>query len=163
LILPGIAGSLVFTYLAVRDVDGDVFWESLRRSHYEWLVPALTVLAAAVFLRALRWRLLFPRATRPAVGPITRALLVGYLFDNILPMRAGEAARVVVLHRETGGSRAEAAGTLVTERLYDVLSCSRRHRSCRRSTGCAEGPSSASAWPSLPRPWRSPRATTRAC
>ena len=36
-------------------------------------------------------------------------------------MRAGEAARIVVLHQEAGTSRAEALGTAVVERLYDVL------------------------------------------
>jgi uncharacterized membrane protein YbhN (UPF0104 family) len=122
LILPGIAGSLVFTYLAVRNVDGRVFWETIRTSEYGWVLPAVLVLTVAIFLRALRWRLLFPPPTRPPLAPITLAMLVGNLFGNIIPIRAGEAARVVVLHRETGGSRAEAAGTLVAERLYDVLS-----------------------------------------
>jgi uncharacterized protein (TIRG00374 family) len=79
------------------------------------------VLAVSVLVKALRWRLLFPPATRPPLGATTRSLLVGYFFNNILPARAGEAVRVVALHREAGTSRAEALATAVSERVYDIL------------------------------------------
>ena len=49
------------------------------------------------------------------------ALLVGLLFNNILPARAGEAARIVVLHQREGTSRVEALGTVVVERALDVF------------------------------------------
>jgi uncharacterized protein (TIRG00374 family) len=117
----GVAVSVVFLWLAVRNVDVDLFWEALRDCEYLWLVPALAGLAVAVVIRAWRWRLLFAPETRPPLGAVTRALLVGQLFNVILPMRAGEAARIVVLHQETRTSRVEAVGTAVVERLYDVL------------------------------------------
>jgi len=121
LVVAGLAVSAVFTYLAVRDVDLDVFWRAVRESNAWWLLPALAVLALTVALRALRWQLVFPLRTRPPLPATTRALLVGYLFNNILPLRAGEALRVVVLHEEAGTSRAEALATAVSERVYDVL------------------------------------------
>jgi hypothetical protein len=48
-------------------------------------------------------------------------MLVGLLFNSILPARAGEAARIVILHQEARTSRVEALGTAVVERLYDVV------------------------------------------
>ena len=121
LVVAGFFVSAVFTYLAVRDVDLDVFWTAVRESNAWWLLPALAVLVLTVALRAIRWRLVFPPRTRPPLPATTRALLVGYLFNNILPLRAGEALRVVVLHEEAGTSRAEALATAVIERVYDVL------------------------------------------
>ena len=121
LALVGLAVSILFTYLAVRDVDFDVFWDGLRESNPAWLVPAFLVLALAVLVRSIRWRLLFPPATRPPLGATTRALLVGQFFNNVLPARAGEAIRVLSLHQEAGTSRAEALGTALNERIYDVL------------------------------------------
>ena len=121
LAIVGLAVSAFFAYLAVRDVDFDLFWRGLRESELVWLVPALAVLAVAVLIRAVRWRLLFPPATRPPLGATTRALVVGQFFNNVLPARAGEALRVLSLHRETGTSRAEALATAVNERIYDVL------------------------------------------
>jgi glycosyltransferase 2 family protein len=115
-----LAASGFFTYLAVRNVDFEVFWLGLRTCDYWWLLPSLLALTASVWLRALRWWLLFTPPTRPSLSGTTRALLVSYLFNSVLPARAGEAARIIVLNREEGTSRAEAFGTAITERIYDV-------------------------------------------
>jgi uncharacterized protein (TIRG00374 family) len=120
-VLVGIAASALFLWLAARGVELDLFWQGLRECEYALLVPALLALAAAAAIRAVRWRLLFAPATRPPLSAVTRAMLVGQLFNIILPMRAGEAARIVVLHQEAGTSRAESLGTAVVERVYDVL------------------------------------------
>jgi len=120
--LLGVTLTCVFGYLAVRNVDLGRFRESLAQSDYAWLVPALAALALAVWIRAVRWPLLFAPETRPPLAAVTTALLIGYFFNQLLPARAGEAARVLALHRDSGTSRAEAAGTAVTERIYDVLS-----------------------------------------
>jgi uncharacterized protein (TIRG00374 family) len=117
----GVLLSAFFTYLAVKNVDWQIFWEGLRTSDYYWLVPALAVLAASLCIRAMRWQLLFQPATRPPIGPTTRATIVGQFFNCIFPARAGEAARVVVLKQEAGTSRAEALGTAVAERIIDIL------------------------------------------
>jgi len=117
----GAGASLVFGALAVRDVDFDVFWRGIGEMQYLWLVPSLAALAVTVYLRAVRWQLLFAPESRPPLPSATRALLIGLLFNQILPLRAGEAARVLALHQAAGTSKAEAAGTAVVERVYDVL------------------------------------------
>jgi uncharacterized protein (TIRG00374 family) len=117
----GLVVSALFAYLAVRNVRfGDV-WDGLRASNYWWLLPALATLAVATWIRALRWRYLFVRASRPSTEAVISSLLIGYFFNAILPARAGEAARVLALKRRAGTSRAEAAATVVIERAYDVL------------------------------------------
>jgi glycosyltransferase 2 family protein len=121
LLLVGLAASVFFTYIAVRDVDFELFLESLQESNYAWLIPSLLLTAFAVVIRAWRWQFLFDVSTRPPLPALTRALLVGQLVNCILPARGGEIARVVVLHQETGTSRVEALATAVVERLYDVL------------------------------------------
>jgi hypothetical protein len=117
----GVGVTIAFTYLAVRNAHlGDV-WKALRESEKAWLVPALAVMAVAVFLRGVRWWSLYAPASRPPLREVLRALLVGYFFNNVLPLRAGEALRVVSLSRRTGVSRAETAATVVVERAFDVL------------------------------------------
>lgn len=118
----GLAVTVVFAYVAVRDVDAAEAWRAIREANGWWLVPSLALLVLAVALRAVRWRYLFVAQTRPPLGAVTRALLIGYLFNNVLPARAGEAARVVALRQATGVSKAESTGTIVIERAYDVLS-----------------------------------------
>ncbi len=111
----------VSAYIALRNVDFEDVWETLRSSEYWWLLPALAVMAVAVFLRAIRWRYLYVRETRPAVWPCTEALLVGHFFNTVLPMRAGDVARVGAINIRTGCSRAEALATIVVERAFDVF------------------------------------------
>jgi uncharacterized membrane protein YbhN (UPF0104 family) len=122
LVLVVLAITVVFTVVAVRGAHPREVWEAVRDSRPLWLVPSLLTLAVGVWLRAVRWRVLFAPATRPALWPTTAATLVGYLFTQILPFRAGEAARLVALNQRAGTSRAEIAGTVVIERVYDLVS-----------------------------------------
>lgn len=122
LLATGLLVSALFAYLAVRDVHPGEVWHALGECDYWWLVPALGALAAANVLRVYRWQFLFSRETRPPFGPLASAMLIGQLFNNVLPARAGEAARIVTLNQSSGTSRAETAGTVLIERAYDVLS-----------------------------------------
>jgi uncharacterized protein (TIRG00374 family) len=113
--------TVAFAYVAIRDVDFGELGPSLRESNYWWLIPALVTLALGFFMRVLRWRVLFSPRTRPAIWPATQALLVGQFVNNILPLRAGDAARIVALHSLGGSSRVETTATVVIERFFDVL------------------------------------------
>ena len=121
LVLVGFAVSILFGYLAVRDVRWAEVWDALRTSNYWWLLPWLALCAVTVFIRAVRWQMLFAPATRPPLLAITSSLVIGQFFNNVLPARAGEAARVVALRRQTKTSAVEAAGTVVSERVLDGL------------------------------------------
>jgi uncharacterized protein (TIRG00374 family) len=119
----GIAAVTVFfSYLALRGVDFGGVGRALAHSNYGWLVPALAAFGLATLARALRWHALFPPERRPPLRAVGNAMLVGYLFNNILPARAGEAARVVTLRQRAGTAPAEAVGTVVVERVFDLLS-----------------------------------------
>lgn len=117
----GVALSVVFALLALRGVELDALDDALRAQDYVWVLPSGAVLAVGVLLRAWRWQLLFEPGARPAFRPVTSALMIGYLFNSILPARAGELARVLALGRRTGLSRAQVLATVVLERTFDVL------------------------------------------
>jgi uncharacterized protein (TIRG00374 family) len=122
LVLAGLAVSALFAYLAVRGVRLSEVGHALRESNYWWLLPALAALAFANVLRGYRWQFLFAPETRPPFRPVLSGMLIGQFFNNVLPARAGEAARIVYLNQAAGTSRAETVGTVVAERAYDVLS-----------------------------------------
>jgi hypothetical protein len=121
LVVLGLAVTLVFGYLAVRDAHLDEVWDALRTMEVWWLAPAFALLALCVLVRAVRWRSLFAPATRPPLGPVLASLLGGYFFNVILPLRPGEVVRVVMLRRRAATSAAEAGATVVVERAYDLL------------------------------------------
>ena len=121
LVWSGLPLSLLFGYLAVRDADLGEVGDTLAAAHYAYVLPAALALAAGVAVRAWRWQLLFEPARRPPYGMVANALLISYLFNTILPARAGEVARVQVLGRRADISRAEVLATVVLERLYDLF------------------------------------------
>lgn len=82
-------------------------------------VPAYVL---SVWLRALRWRHL----TNPIV-PIDRPTLfraqaVGFMVNNLAPLRIGELVRSWYLARECGASGASILATVVIERVLDMVS-----------------------------------------
>jgi uncharacterized protein (TIRG00374 family) len=110
-----------FSYYALSHIDLALAWRSTRASDLWWLLASLLAFALGVQARAFRWRSLFARGRRPPLGVVTNAMLVGYLYNNVMPARAGEAARVVVLTQRSSTATAEILGTVVLERMYDVV------------------------------------------
>lgn len=113
--------TIIFSYVAVSDISVRRVWDALRASDYLWLIPALAAFGLAVVTRALRWRSLFAPGHRPPRGAVLNATTIGYFYNSILPARAGEAARLLVLTRRSGAPAVEIVGTVVLERLYDVV------------------------------------------
>jgi uncharacterized protein (TIRG00374 family) len=117
----GVVLSVLFAYLAIRRIRLAATWDALGSSNYLWLLPVTAALALSVVMRIYRWGLLFEPGRRPGFAPLAKATLIGLFFNNILPARAGEAARVVALRSSAGTPMAEGAATIVVERLFDVL------------------------------------------
>jgi uncharacterized protein (TIRG00374 family) len=113
--------TVVFSYIALSGIKLGQAWHALRTSEYLWLIPALIAFALGNVARALRWRSLFAAARRPARGVVLNATMVGYFYNSILPARAGEAARVLVLNQRSSAPTVEIVGTVVLERMYDVI------------------------------------------
>jgi glycosyltransferase 2 family protein len=121
-LLATLAVSAVFGYFAVRGINFRGVWRALRASNYWWLAPSLVALAVSILVRAIRWGVVFQPERRPPLVSLVKATIIGYFFNNILPARAGEAARIVALKYYAGTSRAETTGTVVVERIFDVSS-----------------------------------------
>ena len=121
LTLVTIAVTVVFSYIALSGIDFSEVWRALRSCDYWWLLPALGAFGLSVVARALRWRSLFAPGRRPPPGPTLDATMIGYFYNSIMPARAGEAARVVVLTRRSSAPLVETVGTIVVERLYDLI------------------------------------------
>jgi uncharacterized protein (TIRG00374 family) len=117
----GILISLVFLYLAMRNIRWSELWQSFREADYLYLIPALLILVLINWVRAYRWRLLMYPDTHLPLGKVFWLVNIGYLFNNILPAKAGEVIRGYLVGRELSGGLGQALSTLLIERLLDVL------------------------------------------
>lgn len=91
----------------------------LRRTRWEWIALAAALTPLSLWVRARRWRYLFPARARPP--GLVAAIMIGYMVNNVLPLRAGELARVYVVARRWGHGFWMVLATTVVERLLDGL------------------------------------------
>jgi uncharacterized membrane protein YbhN (UPF0104 family) len=86
------------------------------------LALAIALYFAACGVRGERWHvLLLENGAAPRRADAYGLIAVGYLGNNVLPARAGDALRVVLLAPRARTDARTVIGTLVAERLCDVL------------------------------------------
>ncbi len=119
----GLVGTVAAIAAIAISVDVPKAISQIHQFEFIWLVPALAALTAQMLFRATRWsKLLTVTAGRPIrVRRILAPLLVGYLANNVLPARAGEAVRTVLVSRRELIGLGEVAATVITERVLDLV------------------------------------------
>lgn len=121
-LLLGVAVSLLMLALMLQELDWRQLVAALLALPPLYPLAAIGCLAAAYALRIVRWQ----RMLRLAGSPITvracaRPLLVGFALNNLLPLRAGDVARVFAFRDAIGLPASRILATLVIERLLDLL------------------------------------------
>ena len=119
--IAGIVISIGGIYWAFRDFQFSDFKASIQEVEIIYLVIATLLLWGSVWLRALRWKWLFKKADSPSVPSLYRAELIGYFGNNVLPLRLGELLRSYIVGKENHLSKSFVIGTVVLERLMDML------------------------------------------
>ncbi len=85
------------------------------------LLAAVVLYGVNTLVRSERWhRLLCDDGAEPTRADSYALTTIGYAVNNILPARAGDAVRVVLLAPRAQASRRTVVGTIVAERLLDV-------------------------------------------
>lgn len=119
----GLAVALAAVWVALRGVDIRAVAGEFRRAHWGVLIGvSVPAYLAAVWLRALRWRHLTDAIQPMPRAALFRAVAVGFMANNIFPLRIGELVRVGYLARETRSPAAAVLATVVLERVIDGLS-----------------------------------------
>ncbi|MEQ9465999.1 MAG: lysylphosphatidylglycerol synthase transmembrane domain-containing protein [Ekhidna sp.] len=119
LISVGLAGGLM--YLVFRNVEWVEFWERAKTVDYTWVIASILLSIVAYVARAYRWNILLePLGYNLKTSRTLLAVSIGYLANLALP-RLGEITRCGVLHRNDKVAVPAALGSVVTERIIDVI------------------------------------------
>ncbi|HEU0024456.1 MAG TPA: lysylphosphatidylglycerol synthase transmembrane domain-containing protein, partial [Thermoleophilaceae bacterium] len=117
----------IFSLVALAAV---VWWASKQdapelpsgATAFAWLGGAVALYALATILRGERWhRILHLTGVRASRTDSYALTTVGYMGNNVLPARAGEMLRVVLLSKRSDAGKRELLGTVVGERALDAL------------------------------------------
>jgi len=120
-LLIGILISILFMYLAFRNVDFSQMVKAFKKTNYWYMIPALGLLFFSHWLRALRWRYLLAPIQTVKLTPLFSALMIGYMANTFLPAHLGEFLRAYVLGKRCKAPASAVFGTVVVERIIDVF------------------------------------------
>ncbi|MFD1467918.1 lysylphosphatidylglycerol synthase transmembrane domain-containing protein [Hymenobacter caeli] len=118
-LLLAVSGALMA--YAVRGQDLSRIGHYIRTANYFWLGLTMALSVLGYMSRAYRWQMQLTASRHPtAYWEVYHAMMVGYLANLVLP-RMGEVIRCSVLRRTSRVPVEVSLGTVVTERVIDVL------------------------------------------
>ena len=117
-ILLGLAVSVGLLVYLFHDVDARAILARIGETRWGLLAVSAALSLSVIWLRAQRWWYLFPPGAAPQGLPA--AVMIGYMANNLLPLRAGELVRVFVVRRR-GQRFWTVVATLLVERVLDAL------------------------------------------
>ncbi len=89
---------------------------------------SLSVIAAGCFfalftlwLRSVRWRVILPDKEGTDTEGLYGEVSIGFMINNIVPFRIGEAVRIYLLWKRNRFSAAVSIGSVLLERVIDVV------------------------------------------
>lgn len=92
---------------------------ALASARWGWLLLAVGLVFVTFITRVFRWQALFFPEKQPEPA-LFSALLIGQAVNYIVPARAGDVTRAVLLNRMSGANTAQTLGTVALEKLWDI-------------------------------------------
>ncbi len=118
----GLACSAIFLFLAFRNVQWVELGAVLQSLDWSYLLVATVLYVLHLVVRGQRWQALLAPLGHLTVRDAFAYVNIGYMANNLLPLRAGEVIRAVLLGEKKGISKSAVLATVVVERLLDILS-----------------------------------------
>jgi glycosyltransferase 2 family protein len=121
--LLGIGVSVALLAWALRGVNLSDVLRHLRTAHPVPLAAAVVIATIAFPLRLVRWRLLLrdERGRPYPATPLWHAIAIGFMANNILPLRAGELVRSYTAAKLAPARFTTVFSSIAVERIFDGL------------------------------------------
>ena len=125
----GIVIVAIIYFVHTSHIDPQKTWAAMRSANIVFMLAAFIIYYLSFPLRTLRWRLLlenvgFTKAQGvelPRFGNLLEIIFISWFANAIVPAKLGDLYRAYLLHRETGVSGSRSFGTVIAERLLDLV------------------------------------------
>ncbi len=111
----------VLLYFSFRGIDWKQVWATLRSANLLIVLVVIGMMSCALFLRSYRWRVILLAEAPVSISLAFWATSAGYLGNNVLPARAGEVIRSLMISSRTGLSKTFVLTTAFAERVVDAI------------------------------------------
>ena len=125
----GLSISVVLLLVLVYQIDAgeikkafvDAGYTDNPAPYYTYLAPSIVLYFIAVFFRTVRWRYLLSPLREFPVARLYPVVAIGYMANNLLPLRLGELVRAYYLARQENITTSSALATIAVERIFDGI------------------------------------------
>ncbi len=117
----GLLLSAIFVALFFVTVDFRRLLDALMGANYIYVVPGIGLYIIGVWFRTVRWRRLLLHIRPISSTRLFPVVVVGYMANNLLPLRLGELVRSYYVGDREKVSKTAALVTIFIERLLDAL------------------------------------------
>lgn len=129
-IIPLIIVIVLLVFFAQRaNINPQKTWSAIQSANMLFFLAAFFIYYLSFTIRALRWRLLlknvgFTRANGvhlPQFWKIVEIIFISFFANVIVPAKLGDLYRAYLLRQEIGVSTSRSFGTVLAERLLDLI------------------------------------------
>ena len=117
----GLALSALLVALFFVTVDFGHMLGALASANYLYVAPAVGLYMVGVVFRTMRWQALLLHIKHVSNRRLFPVVVIGYMANNLLPMRLGEVVRSYYLGERERISKSSALATIFIERVFDAL------------------------------------------
>src|SRR5881409_2673896 len=119
----GLVVTLALLTWALHDIDPRELVGYLRRADPLLLLAAVALATLTFPLRTLRWQLILRDVggQRLPLASLWHATAIGFMANNLLPVRAGEFARAYAVRQGVSVRFTTALASIAVERVFDGL------------------------------------------
>src|SRR6266568_2299060 len=119
----------VIFFVQKLHIDPQKTWAAIRSANFIFLLAAFVVYYLSFAIRAARWRILlenvgFTKANGvelPKFWKLTEIIYISWFANSIVPAKLGDLYRAYLLRQEAGVSATRTFGTVMAERLLDLI------------------------------------------
>ncbi len=120
-LIAGTTLSLVFLWLAFRNVPLKELLAYISSIEYIWIFPSVALIFISYGFRVLRWQIIICATHEISFKDAWHPLMTGFMLNGIFPGRIGEVARPAVLRKTADVPFTTGLATVATERIFDVV------------------------------------------
>jgi glycosyltransferase 2 family protein len=117
----GIAIAAAGLWIFFKDVDLQSLGNRLMNGNPFIYLASMAIAIFTLWIRSIRWRLLLPTPAGTHTKGLFSHVMIGFMINNILPARIGEAVRVLLLWKRNKYPPALSIGSLILERVIDLI------------------------------------------
>jgi len=119
----GLGISLLLLWFLFRNINFTELKAALRGANYLWLIPNAVLIFVTMYQRAFRWRYMLAPIKRVEFSKLLAATWIGFMANNVLPLRLGEFVRAYSLSSQDREiTKSASLATIFVERMvFDLV------------------------------------------